>query len=342
MADYGSNFISPADQPIWALSVVKRYTDPNTKEVQFDGGTSKAPARRADNPTFVGTQPPAYLNAVVKALSGIRESLELSESVIGQFKKKHVQGLHHYTHFEGPHGTFAQIKNTQHHHSVYQDKQGKQHTFNSYEDLKAHIEKDHALKESLDEAAPPWLKKKSDKKKEYDHKDGDKNHDGKPDKHQDDDGDGDYDDADDNVEKKLKDKDSEDQEKDDDSEENENQEKDSIPAPVNPAGGSVDGSELKQSLEQLALQAAELYAEVDDKQSFSDQAKAELDNALEALGKVKSALEKAEENDEDQEKDAPGNSSQDTPAGQLPKDSPNPPTGVQEAISNLVKGVLKK
>jgi hypothetical protein len=56
------------------------------------------------------------------------------------YKKKAVQGLHSYTHFEAPSGAFIQVRDgSGPEHYVHQDSKGNRKTFSNIDALKKHV-----------------------------------------------------------------------------------------------------------------------------------------------------------------------------------------------------------
>lgn len=74
------------------------------------------------------------------------------------------------------------------------------------------------------------------------------------------------------------------------------------PGPGEGVDTGLGGSEVKTQLETLALQAAELFAEVDDKQAFDAEIKDALETAVEALGKVHAAIMNVDDSGKDDDK----------------------------------------
>ena len=80
-------------------------------------------------------------NGISKAVDKLTKEEEFNESInpLVPYKKKAVQGLYSYTHFEAPSGAFIQIRHGSTEHYVHQDSKGNQKTFNNIDALKKHV-----------------------------------------------------------------------------------------------------------------------------------------------------------------------------------------------------------
>jgi len=90
---------------------------------------------------------------------------------ISQYKRKNVRGLYNYDHWEHPDGSFVQIRHGKPFSAVHQNTTGDRKNFNSFDDLKSHINTSHGgvpesvttnqfeePKSHVSHAAPNWGK----------------------------------------------------------------------------------------------------------------------------------------------------------------------------------------
>lgn len=276
------------ERHFWRQHIVQRYTQPGIPEHQFTGGIDKDGTRSADVPDGRISNPlttvdmPHYMSAITKAIAGIREAketLDRDANARGKRVKVHAPGYPSH----GKEGVVVNSDSDGSFHVIRHD-DGTE-TSHHGDDLKPV----HEAK--LDEAFPPKKDgddkdpKKKDKKKKPNPfaKDGDD--DGKSDT----DGDGEDDD----------------EEVDNDEDENAPPEPEKDTDIDDNAGGeNITGGDVKQQLEQIALQAAEMFAECDEKQVFSTEVRDALETAIDSIGTVHASVMKEKEApEEDENKD---------------------------------------
>jgi hypothetical protein len=79
---------------------------------------------------------------------------------IEDYKRKHVQGLYSFHHFEHPNGNFIQVHVKDKNHIIHSDRSGNPHKkFTNFDDLKKHVESLDEDVEQLDELSPATLTK---------------------------------------------------------------------------------------------------------------------------------------------------------------------------------------
>jgi hypothetical protein len=111
----------------------------NSKELEhgkhnFD--TDEAHQRDVNNRQRLATK---LKQKTLKNLSQVKEETQIDEVDLKDFKRKHVQGLYHFNHFEHPNGSWIQT-HVRDKKFIHSDGKGKHTKFDNIEDLKKHVE----------------------------------------------------------------------------------------------------------------------------------------------------------------------------------------------------------
>jgi hypothetical protein len=145
----------------WANEPDEQYGDHTDMIKTLSGGINREkrmykPAAKGDNPMAVESikdrlyralnekkAKPDFLDVdkdgdtkepMKKAIADKKKKGSIKEAELKDFKKKAVQGLYSFDHYEAPDGSFIQI--SPHGHGVYQDVNGNRRDFDSIADLK--------------------------------------------------------------------------------------------------------------------------------------------------------------------------------------------------------------
>jgi hypothetical protein len=119
----------------------------------------KVPAKDADAfRARMKSQHNVY-SSIVSESAQIQEMANESKAAnpLAPYKRKAVQGLHSYTHFEAPSGAFIQVRDGGEEHYVHQDSKGNRKTFTNIDALKKHVASTKEEVEPIEELSKATL-----------------------------------------------------------------------------------------------------------------------------------------------------------------------------------------